>query len=69
MDAKEFRIACATLNLSHAEMAKLLKKSKSTVSRWVTGKFPVPHMAALAIKQLVNEFEGGAEHADKEPVE
>ena len=67
MTAKEFRRACADLNLNLSGMARNLGVSRSTTSHWARGHWPVPRMAQLAIKSMLDELdaaERGAEDAE-----
>ena len=65
VNAEEFRIARAKLNLSYSEIARHLGVSRVTASRWARGASPIPRMAKLVIEQMLKEkkSEGGAVNA------
>ena len=70
MNAEDFRVALARLNMSQVDMARYLGVSKTTISKWARGTGKIHRMAELAVEARLREHEKGAHHnagtADRE---
>jgi len=57
MSAEQFKKLRARKGYSQAEVARLLKVTIRTVSRWETGERKVPHIAIMALDGLKTKKE------------
>jgi hypothetical protein len=55
MTPQEFNIALARLNMGRRELAELIECSPDTVSRYRSGKLPVPKLLGLYLDLAVKE--------------
>ena len=55
MDTKRLKAARILLGMSQPEFGRLLGVNSDTVSRWETGKTPVPKTADMLLEWLVWE--------------
>ncbi|MCL2600603.1 MAG: helix-turn-helix transcriptional regulator [Treponema sp.] len=66
MDAEDFRVACARLDLSYKEMAKTLRVSLTTCSRWAKGT-RIPFTTEVYIQQMLADHESKKAAAGNPP--
>jgi transcriptional regulator with XRE-family HTH domain len=52
VSAEQFKRIRKRKNLTQAQVARLLKTTIRTISRWETGARKVPHIATMAIEGL-----------------
>lgn len=55
MTATEYRVALAALNLSQVRAAALLGVDPRTSRKWALGQYPVPRMAALVLRLMMDK--------------
>lgn len=56
MTTIELREAMHTLGAkTHQEMARMIGVERSSVSRWATGRIPVPAYIALLLRMLIEQ--------------
>lgn len=51
----EFRKIRESLGLTQTELGREMGVTFRTVSRWETGEFPIPRLAELALRSVVQE--------------